>query len=347
MHNANCSGSGRQTDAALMSLRVSTWKTGLAAMALLCLGACSSSRDEAPVAAAAPQAGIPADVAQALREIGPQIDGARTSALYAPLHAGRTHPGVEVQREQAYGPDPKHRADVFTPRDAGSAGKPILVYAYGGGFRGAYRNAPDSPFYDNIGYWAAENGLVGVTIQYRLAPEVGWPAGAEDIARVVDWVRAHAAEWGGDASKVILWGHSSGAAHVADYLARTPETPVKAAILMSGIYDLTNPEAAMWSHYYGEEAAQYAARSSLPRLVTLPLPMMVVWAELDPPTFLPDTEQLVQGRRDGGLPVVALQLPGHSHLSEAYSIGTEDTTLSEPVLQFIRAQANGDPAPAR
>ena len=285
---------------------------------------------------AVPPAGMPPEVAVALREIGPRIDGARTTALYAPLHAGRTHPDVQVRRDQAYGPDAKHRADVFTPRAAAGGPRPVLVFAYGGGFRGAYRNAPDSPFYDNIGYWAAQNGLVGVTIQYRLAPDFTWPAGAEDIARVVDWVRQNATQWGGDPANVFLWGHSSGAAHVADYLARTPRTPVKAAILMSGIFDLTNPAASTWSHYYGEDMAQYPARSSLPRLIDLPLPIMAVWAELDPPEFVPDTGKLIKGRREAGRPVVELRLPNHSHLSEAYAVGTADESLSAPLLQFIR-----------
>lgn len=294
----------------------------------------------APARPASPApAGMPANVAAALREIGPRIDAAATQPLYAPLHAGKAHPGIEVRRELAYGPDPRHRADVFTRQGVGGQGRPILVYAYGGGFRGAYRSSPDSPFYDNIGYWAAENGLVGITIQYRLAPEFTYPAGAEDIARVVAWVREHAAQWGGDPAKVFLWGHSSGAAHTADYLVRTPGAPVRAAILMSGIYDL-GEGPSMWSHYYGEDASKYPERSSLQGLIQLPLPIMAVWAELDAPNFIPDTERLVRGRREAGRPVVEVVLPGHSHLSEAYAIGTEDVSLAEPLLRFIREHSD-------
>ena len=161
---------------------------------------------------------------------------------------------------------------------------------------------------------------------------------------MVDWVRQHAAEWGGDPSKVFLWGHSSGGAHVADYLARTPATPVRGAILMSAILDITNPEATMWSVYYGEDPSLYPARAALPRLVQMPLPIMAVWAELDPPTFVPDTEKLIAGRRAAGLPVVGLRLPSHSHLSEAYAVGTADQSLTTPLLQFIREHAANPPA---
>ena len=49
-----------------------------------------------------------------------------------------------------------------------------------------------------------------------------------------------------------------------------------------------------------------------------------------------DTEKLVKGRREAGRPVVELRLPNHSHLSEAYAVGTADESLSAPLLQFIR-----------
>lgn len=284
---------------------------------------------------AVPPPGMPPEVAASLREIGPVIDAAQTIPLYAPLHAGRPDDSVQVRRDLAYGPDPRHRADVFTERGTSGAPRPLLVFSYGGGFRGGAKSSADTPFYDNIGYWAAENGMVGVTINYRLAPQFTWPAGADDIARVVAWLREQAASWGADPSQIFLWGHSSGAAHVADYLVRTPDAPVRAAILMSGIYSL-GAETSMWSAYYGEDVSQYPGRSSLPRLIQLPLPILAVSSELDAPNFIPDTEGLIEGRRAAGRPVTGLWLPNHSHLSMAYAIGTEDTSLTAPLLQFIR-----------
>lgn len=316
----------------------------LLAAALLAVAACAGPQDPADATpghlaqqlaqVSMQPTGMPPDVAAALREIGPVIEAAKTAALYVPLHAGKSHDDVQVRRDLAYGPDPRHRADVFTPRAASAAPRPLLVFSYGGGFRGGAKSSPDTPFYDNIGYWAAQNGLVGVTINYRLAPQFTYPAGAEDIARVMTWLRGQAPSWGADPDQIFLWGHSSGAAHVADYLVRTPDAPVRAAILMSGIYSL-GTGTSMWSVYYGEDVSLYPQRSSLPRLIQLPLPIMAVWAELDAPNFIPDTEGLIAGRRAAGLPVTGLRLPDHSHLSEAYAIGTDDTSLAAPLLQFI------------
>jgi triacylglycerol lipase len=210
------------------------------------------------------------------------------------------------------------------------------VFVHGGGFARGAKSSPNLFYYDNIGYWAAEHGLVGVTLNYRLAPEFQFPAGAEDMARAVAWLREQARGWGADPSRIYLWGHSAGGAHVADYLVRTPQAPVAGAILLSGIYSL-GTEVSIWKDYYGENVALYPERTSLQKLIQLRLPILVGWAEFDPPNFVPDSEGLSAGRRAAARPTVSVRLPSHSHLSEAYAIGTADESLSAPILQFIQS----------
>jgi triacylglycerol lipase len=288
----------------------------------------------APRVTSAP-AGMPAEVASALREIGPRIEGAKTTALYAPLLALQSHEGIDVSRDLAYGPHARHRVDVFRPNARGER-RPMVVFIHGGGFSRGAKSAPGSPFYDNIGYWAASHGLVGVTLNYRLAPEFAYPSGAEDLARAVAWLRSHAADWGADPRRIVLWGHSAGAAHVGDYLARTPRPLIAGAVLTSGIFDLGST-VSVWKDYYGDDVARYAERSSLARLAKVPTPLLVTWAELDPPDFVPDTEKLIAQRKAAGRPLTSLRLPNHSHLSETYAVGTADESLSGPVLQFIQS----------
>ncbi len=296
-------------------------------------------------AAAAPPAtgatrvppGMPASIAASLRDIGAKIDGANTAALYAPLHAALNHDGVAVWRDVSYGPHERQRADVFVAKGMVGTPHPVLVFVPGGGFTRGAKSTPGQFYYDNIGYWAAEHGLVGVTINYRLAPEFKYPGGAEDVDRVVQWLHAHAAELGGDPNRIFLWGHSAGGAHVATYLVTAKQPAVAGAILLSGVYDLGDKEVSIWKDYYGEDIAQYAARSSIARLANLSLPLLVAGGELDPPNFVPDTGHLVTARAGSGKPTVILDLPNHSHLSEAYAIGTADESLSAPLLQFIQA----------
>ena len=116
------------------------------------------------------------------------------------------------------------------------APRPVLLFVHGGGFTGGDKKADDTPFYDNVGTWAVDNGMVGVNMTYRLAHEHQWPAGAEDIAAAIAWVKANIAAEGGDPRRLYLMGHSAGAAHAAAYVARSGFTalPAMASLRNSG-----------------------------------------------------------------------------------------------------------------
>lgn len=296
---------------------------------------------EVVAAMAASEPGMPPAIAAALREIGPKIDGPRTAALYDPLFPPEPYAGVTVTRDAHYGPHERHVADVFTrgPADQGTIGRPVVVFIHGGGFTRGSKHAPGSPFYDNIGVWAVRHGLVGVTINYRLAPEFQWPAGIEDLTLLTRWVRAHAGDYGGDPAKIFFWGHSAGAAHVGDYLAHAANTGtdpgIAGAILTSGFYELGD-EVSIWKAYYGDDVSQYAARSSLSGLLKTATPLLVTYAELDPESFHSQTRGLIEARAREGRPVHSVLLAGHSHISETYAVGTGDESLSGPVLDFIQ-----------
>ncbi|MEY4763191.1 MAG: hypothetical protein RLZZ200_3048 [Pseudomonadota bacterium] len=289
-----------------------------------------------PVTLSAPPPGMPASISAALREIGPRIDAARTVPLYAPRFPKEPFEGMRLTRDIPYGPHERNRLDVFT-RESGAPGRrmPVVVFVHGGGFSRGAKHTDGSPFYDNVGAWAAGQGLLGITVNYRLSPQHQFPSGVEDLSRVVDWIRTHAGEYGGDASRIYLWGHSAGGAHVADYLVRTRRPGVAGAVLTSGIYTLGDA-VSVWKDYYGEDVSLYPARESLPLLSRSAVPLLVTGAELDPPNFLADTEALLAARRAMGRPTRHVLLQGHSHLSEIYAVGTEDRTLTDAVLQFLR-----------
>ncbi|HUN26882.1 MAG TPA: nuclear transport factor 2 family protein [Steroidobacteraceae bacterium] len=303
---------------------------------------------EAPVTAAAdpPASQAPAlrapsgmapNIASALREMGARIDP-RTAQLYAPLFPHEPYPNVALTRDVHYGPHERNVLDIFTAPAKGHA-EPVLVFIHGGGFSRGSKHTAGTPFYDNIGLWAAAHGLVGVTMNYRLAPQFQFPSGIEDVTAAVRFLHRHIAAYGGDPHEIFLWGHSAGAAHVADYLAHVATTAarpaVAGAILTSGFYDLGN-QVSIWKDYYGTDVSKYPERSSLPGLLKTPTPLLVTDAELDPPMMREQTDELTAARAKEGRPVERVFLPNHSHLSETYAVGTPDESLSAPVLEFIR-----------
>jgi acetyl esterase/lipase len=295
----------------------------------------------AVTAAAAQPSPMPSDIAAKLADMGRVIDPPKTAALYAPLQEKEPYPGVRIERDIKYGTAERNLLDVFMP-EAASATRPVLIFVHGGAFVGGNKRMPGSPFYDNIMLWAVKNGFVGVNVTYRLAPQSPWPAAAEDLAAVVQWVSANIASHGGNPARVYLMGHSAGAVHVASYVSH-PEFHkvtgggVAAAIMVSGIYDLTagagDPERA----YFGTDPSLYAARSSLQGLVASKIPLMIAIAELDPPPFHQQFDLLKRAtcHRASGC-ARAILLAQHSHMSEVYSINTADTRLTDAILDFVK-----------
>ena len=192
--------------------------------------------------------------------------------------------------------------------------------------------------------FAVRNGMVGVNATYRLAPQSQWPAAAQDLGAAVRWVGESIAAHGGDPARVFLMGHSAGAVHVAGYVAhRELHAPrgigLAGAILVSGLYDLTStqlgpPEKA----YFGEDAAKYPASSSLGGLVLAEIPLMVAYAELDPPVLQEQANELNAALCKAGHCPRLLPLAKHSHMSEVYAINTADTVLSGPILAFVKGE---------
>jgi acetyl esterase/lipase len=293
--------------------------------------------------ALAQQAPMSEDLAWKLLELGRVIDPPKTAALYAPMQEKEPYSGVKVERDVKYGSAERHLLDVFTP-EAHSAARPVLIYIHGGGFvAGNRRSPPGAPFYDNIMLWAAKNGFVGVNATYRLAPASPWPAGAEDLAAVVQWVSKEITGRGGDPARIFLMGQSAGAVHVASYVSHPEFHKVKGGglagvIMVSGIYDLTaSPAGDAEIAYFGSDPSRYAERSSLQGLAATPIPLMVTAAELDPPRFIEqfDLAKQVICKRPGGC-ARTYMLPQHSHMSEVYAINTADTRLTDEILEFVK-----------
>jgi acetyl esterase/lipase len=283
--------------------------------------------------------GMPPAVAAELRTIGARIETQKTGELYAALQPKEPYAWLEVARDLKYGPHERNVLDVFKAPGSGGAAKPVVVFVHGGGFARGAKRTEGTPFYDNIGLWAVGQELVGVTLNYRLAPQSTWPSGIEDLTAAVAWLKANIAQYGGDPNRIVLWGHSAGAAHVADYVANAAKRNLDAGLagtaLTSGFYDL-GTEVSVWKVYYGEDVATYAERSSLPGLVATTVPLFVNDAELDPDMFQDETAKLVAARVAAGKPLERVHLGGHSHISETYAIGTGDRSLSGPVLEFVR-----------
>jgi triacylglycerol lipase len=261
--------------------------------------------------------------------------------LYARFHESEPYHNVAVWRDEQYGLDERQRLDVFAP-DGIAEPRPVVIFVHGGGFVGGERRTAGTPYYDNVGLWAARHGFVGVTMSYRLAPKHRFPAGPNDIAGAVEWVRANIAAHGGDPGAIVLLGQSAGASHVAAYGARPErDASVRALALMSGVYDMAPfADAPNVRAYLGDDPNAVAAASSIAGVVASRLPVLVCVSEFDTPAFHEQAHLLTQAlyERDG-LCANFLYFPRHNHLSQIMHLnaaGIEDHLLADRLAEFVR-----------
>jgi len=280
---------------------------------------------------------VPANIADKVRAVGQAMDPT-IGELYAPMFPKEAWAGVSIQRDVAYGSDNLQKLDVFTLDGAKSKKLPVLLFVHGGGFTRGDKHAAFYP--DNITLWAANSGMVGVNINYRLAPGVPWPGGVKDLAAAISWTKANIARYGGDPNRIVLFGHSAGANHVADYAAH-PEvrgaeaSSVKGVILLSPNYS-TGPNARPNS-YYGQDADLGSASSQITRLSASPYPLFYGYAQFDPKPMKDTATVLIEGlcQSKSRCPK-SIELKDSNHFSEGMAVGTADQQLTGPLLEWIK-----------
>jgi acetyl esterase/lipase len=221
----------------------------------------------------------------------------------------------ERQVDAAYGSDPQHRLDVYTPLGSVLKPRPVIVFWHGGRWMFG-----DKARYRFVGAALAATGCVAVLPNYRHYPQVKMPGFMDDAARAALWAVAHAGDFGGDLGRVYLMGHSAGA-HMAALLAldshffaaaaqRAPR--IAGVIGLSGPYDFLPLVSAVDQDMFGPPA-NYP--QSQPINFVLPgAPPMLLLHGLDDETVRPkNSRNLAAALRACGVPVTLKLYPEVSH----------------------------------
>jgi len=195
------------------------------------------------------QAQVPPNIEAELRKIGPIVDPACTAKLYRPLMPANDYnsnvtplyPGITITRDVSFGPHPKDLIDIFAA-DKGGDKRTVLMYIPGGaGNKIEQQNREANAFMDNVGRWAAKNGMIGILMQRH--PGQNWDDPAKDVSAMIQWVEANISKYKGNPDRMFIWAQSAGNGPLGTYLGR-PEVwgpkgvGVKGAVLMSGQWNI-------------------------------------------------------------------------------------------------------------
>lgn len=88
--------------------------------------------------------------------------------------------------------------------------------------------------------------------------------------------------------------------------------------------------------YFGDDPAEYEKRTSTEGLKSATIPLFVSRTELDLPTSITQGDALNKALCDAGRCPNYMVFKDHSHHSQNSSIGTTDTSVSGPILEFLR-----------
>jgi len=94
--------------------------------------------------------------------------------------------------------------DIYTPD--GAKDIPVVFWIHGGGWQTGDKT--DVQIKPRV---FTERGLVFVSVNYRLLPQVEMGELIRDVAKSVSWVHKNIARHGGDPEQIIVMGHSAGA----------------------------------------------------------------------------------------------------------------------------------------
>lgn len=227
--------------------------------------------------------------------------------LLAPFAVRRR--GVTRVGNVAYGEAGRRNLLDVYHRGGRPSGGPVLVYFHGGGFRSGHKRWEGRALL----YQLAARGWVCVSANYRLAPAHQYPSSHVDAKRVIAWVRAHVAEYGGDPGTVIVSGSSAGG-HLATMVALTPNDPEFQPGFEEA--DTTVAAAIGFYGYYGQ--VDGPGSSPLDRVRDAP-PLLFLHGDNDSSTLVEDTRELVARLRSVSTqPVVYGELPGGQHTFDLF-----------------------------
>jgi len=175
----------------------------------------------------------------------PQTVGARPETD-AERAAAAARPGYHLPADEGPQSEDCLHLNIWTPALRDGKKRPVMFYIHGGAFANGTANAQ---LYDGTRL-ARRGDVVVVTVNHRLNSfgyayfgellsgqgfEDSGNAGQLDLVLALQWVRDNIAEFGGDASRVMIFGQSGGGAKCATLMAQPPARGLFSRVLtMSG-----------------------------------------------------------------------------------------------------------------
>ena len=243
--------------------------------------------------------------------------------IMAPFNQDASMDSARVlAKDLAYADGDRKRLDIYGPNEIMEPA-PVVMFIYGGAWKQGRRQD-----YQFVGKALAANGFIVVVPDYRLYPEVTYPAFLEDNAQAVKWVEDNIKDYGGDTSRFFLAGHSAGAygavmlglerSFLNDYKVTMP---IKGIAALSGPYDFYPFEYDEVRSVFGQNDNPQGTQ---PINLVAPdrPPMFIASGTSDPIVRVQNSQHFAQKMRGVGDWVTEKYYDGLGHMDLVFAVGS-------------------------
>ena len=235
-----------------------------------------------------------------------------------------------------YGPSTDETMDVFRPAAAPGQTAPIHLHLHGGAWQSLTRS--DVSF---LAPTFVDSGAIYVALNFSTMPAATLPEMMAQCRRAIAWLHAHAGEIGGDAERIHVSGHSSGA-HMAGVLLATdwaaqglPPTVLKSGVLLSGMYDLEPVMLSSRSKYVKLLAQEVDELSAIHHLDRIHAPVVASYGDKESPEFKRQSATFVSGATGKGMTAALIPAGPLTHFEMPYVLLDRSALLTRLTLSLM------------
>lgn len=270
-----------------------------------------------------------------------------TAVAAQPTPAARDVPYTSPARERQV-------LDIHAP--PGAKHLPVVFWIHGGGWQTGHKGlVARKPQAFN------DAGLLFVSINHRLLPHVEMGEIVRDVAKAFRWVHEHIAEHGGDPTRVLVAGHSSGGQLAAllctdqRYLAAEgiPSTVIKGCVPVDAdtfdipaIIEVAETRARAhglpmptYGHRqkFGNDAAKHRDFSAVTHVAPgKALPPFLILHVAEHPDTGAQARRMRAALEAAGVPVTVVGARDSTHAQINDSLGVPGTPWSDELFAFAR-----------
>lgn len=230
----------------------------------------------------------------------------------------------------AYGPDPRHRLDLFPAPEPSGGRTPLALFLHGGFWR-----SRDKSDYSYVADGLASLGGSVALINYPLCPRASLWEVVRSARMAVRWLMSHAVDCGVRSTEIVVCGHSAGA-HLAAMCccgdgtdaSELPAGSIHGALLSSGLYEL-EPTRLCFANSDIRLDEEQVRKLSPARLAPVALagPMLLAFGGAESEEFAWQAKNFAAAMSRVGVATETIEAPGANHYTIVPQFAEAETQL--------------------